>query len=686
MERKESSRQLAAILFTDIVGYTSMMQRDELEAVASVQKLHTVLEKTVPVHEGEIYQYYGDGSLSIFNSATQAVDCAFEIQKQLLQEPALLARTGIHIGEIYTKNRKIFGDGVNIASRIESIGQGGTVLFSRDVYEKVRNHTSLIIRSIGTFEFKDVDDPVEIFALWNPEIIQPDISTIEGKLKHPLKRSKWLMRILLVAGALTMLAGLGFFLRAHPGIEKPYAWETKKSIAVLPFKNLSEGNEGDYLSSGITEDILTQLAQINDLKVISRSSSMKYKNSDKSLLIIAQELGVTSLLEGSVQKDGENLRVSVQLIKASDASVIWAERFDSKFEDVLNMQCDIALAVSEKLQVPIKRRVKNRLNDKVNIDSLAYVNYQKGQELLLRSSGTNEDLVQAIQYFEMSIKEDSSFSKAWVGLAEAHLETIFWNRAPNEETLPKAQNAALKALELDSRLGECYEVLGAVDLLQKDLRSAEKYFRKAIKLNPSYVFSYERLAWVSIFTGHTDEGIDLFHRAMQLDPLSTRIRGSYAISFYFLRRFDEGISIVNENLRQFPNDNFLMWTLGYLQAGKGDYQEALENLNKRTIGTSSNWVLAYSYAKTGNMAMADTILQNNIEKSKTEYIPDFMMAAMYHAVGNEIEALQCLEKSIETGAEGYFILGLESDPMFRDLWDHPEFQKVVASVKNEYNL
>ncbi len=174
MERKESSRHLAAILFTDIVGYTTMMQRDESVALASVRRHHEVLEKTIPLHDGEIYQYYGDGSLSIFKSATQAVQCAFEIQKKMLQEPAVLVRTGIHIGEIYTEGDKIFGDGVNVASRIESIGQGGTVFFSRDVYDKVRNHTAFQIKSLGIFEFKNVDDPVSVYALTNPEIITPD--------------------------------------------------------------------------------------------------------------------------------------------------------------------------------------------------------------------------------------------------------------------------------------------------------------------------------------------------------------------------------------------------------------------------------------------------------------------------------------------------------------------------------
>src|SRR5688500_14877935 len=189
-ERKELSRQLAAILFTDIVGYTSMMQRDETLALASVRRHHQVLERTVPAHEGEIYQYYGDGSLSIFHSATQAVQCAFEIQKQMLQEPVVYVRTGIHIGEIYTEGGKIFGDGVNVASRVEFMGQGVAVLFTRHVCQKVPTHASSQIKSINTFEFKDVDDPIVVYALWNSEVVQPDLKAIEGKLKPQQKNSR----------------------------------------------------------------------------------------------------------------------------------------------------------------------------------------------------------------------------------------------------------------------------------------------------------------------------------------------------------------------------------------------------------------------------------------------------------------------------------------------------------------
>lgn len=686
MERKESSRQLAAILFTDIVGYTSMMQRDESEALASVRRHHDVLEKTIPAFDGEIYQYYGDGSLNIFNSATQALQCAYEIQKQMLQEPVVHVKIGIHIGEIYREGGKIFGDGVNVASRIESIGQGGAVLFSRDVYEKVRNHTSFQIRSIGTFEFKNVNDPVEVFALWNTDIIQPDLKSIEGKLKEQTSKSRKPLMVLVIAGLVFGIGVLGFLFKNNLSQARLDPWEVEKSVAVLPFKNYPEDNEEDFLSNGIAEDILTQLAQIKELKVISQSSSMKYKDSKKDLMTIAKELGVTSLLDGSIQKHDDQLRVSVTLIKASDESIIWRESFDGRFEDVLNMQRNVAMAVSEKLKVSLTPEVKHRFEDRVNVDPEAYVNYQKGEELLKRSSGSKEDLDQARIYFEMSIKEDSNFSQAWVGLADAWIESIFWHRVADEDALPQAKAAAERAMEIDPDNGECYGVLGAVNLLERDIISAERNLRRSIELNPNYSFAYERLAWVEFFKGKPDEGFKLYDKVIMLDPLSTRYKGSLGSSYYFFGKFKEGIDKMKEFLRLDPTDNFILWSLAYCYAGNGEYEKAIETLKKRTLATNTNWIYAYCYSRLGKKEEAQRILDYHLERKKTGHVPDFMMAVMYASLGDRDTALNYLEKSISVQGENWFVIGFEKDPMLYPLRSHPRFKELTKNLKQQYQF
>ncbi len=682
MERKESSRHLAAILFTDIVGYTQMMQRDENAALASVRRHHELLEKTVLAHDGEIYQYYGDGSLSIFNSATQAVQCAYDLQKQLLSEPRVLIRTGIHIGEIYTEGGKIFGDGVNIASRIESIAQGGTVLFSRDVYEKVRNNTSFQIKSIGTFEFKNVDDPVGVYALVNPEIITPDSKITEGKLKEQHKKIQKPGFIVGLILGLAIITILGWQLTG----KNNYTWEEEKSVAVLPFKNESNGEAVDFLSTGIADDILTQLAAINGLKVIAQASSLKYKDSDKDLMTIARDLGVTSLLNGKISKHENSLRVTVELIKASDESIIWRESFDREFEDILNLQKEVALEVSQKLQVSLTPALASSLSDRVNVNPEAYVNYQKGQELLKRSSGTLEDMQQAKMYFEKAIDEDSTFSRAWVGLADAIIESIFWHRIDDKGATYTAKQAALRGLQLDPRSGEAYGALGAVYLFEKDLNSAEKNLRRSIELNPNYTFAYERLAWIELFQGREEAAFRMYDKILILDPLSTRLKGSMGSIYYFEGRYKEGIEMMQSFLKDHPGDNFILWSLGYCYAGNDEYLKAIETFHQRTLGTKTNWALAYCYSKLGNKEEVKKILDYHIQRKKTGHVPDFMMAVQYAAIGDIEKALDYLERSAYDSNENWFILGLERDKMLDPLRNEKRFQELLRKVREDYKF
>lgn len=684
MERKELSRHLAAILFTDIVGYTSMMQRNEMLALASVRKHHEALEELVPLHVGEIYQYYGDGSLSIFSSAKQAVQCAFEIQKRMLADPAVMVRTGIHIGEIYTENGKIFGDGVNVASRIESMGQGGTVLFSRDVFEKIRNLDIFQIKSLGTFEFKNVDDPVAVYALTNPEIATPDGSFSDGKLKVQKKKSALLIRGAFIAFVLISLLSAGFLLKQKSGVSGNEAWETEKSVAVLPFKNYTDGDEVDFLSTGIAEDILIQLAQIKDLKVISPTSSMKFKDSGKDLMAIAKDLDVTSLLDGSVQRHENNLRISVQLIKASDESIIWAESFDREFKDVLNVQRDVALAVSNKLKVSLTPAIKNRLEDKVNVDPEAYVNYQKGQELLKRSSGTKEDMERARVFFQKAIQKDSTYARAWVGLADSWIETIFWHRVTDDDALPQAKAAVMHALRIDPENGEAYGALGAINLLERDVISSEKNLQKSLELNPNYSYAYERLAWIAVMRGQEKESFDLYEKVLLLDPLSTRLKGSQGTIYYFIGQYKTGIEKCKEFLSLHPGDNFILWALAYCYAGNGEYEKAIETLHQRTLGTKTNWIFAYCYSKLGRTEEARQILDYHLERKQTSHVPDFMMSVIYASLGNLESALDHIEKSVEAAGENWFVLGFESDPMLDPIRSHPRFKNVLDQVGEEY--
>jgi tetratricopeptide (TPR) repeat protein len=321
----------------------------------------------------------------------------------------------------------------------------------------------------------------------------------------------------------------------------------------------------------------------------------------------------------------------------------------------------------------------------VNVNPEAYINYQKGEELLKRSSGTMEDMEQARTYFEMAIKQDSNFTQAWVGLADSWVESIFWHRIEDKDALPFAKDAAMKAMATDPGNGECYGVLGAVNLLEKDLVSAKKNLTRSIELNPNYTFAFERLAWISLFAKNYDESLRLYNLVISLDPLTSRYKGSLGSALYFMGRYKEGISRLNEFLELDPTDNFILWSLGCCYAGNGEYQKAIDVFHKRSIGTNTNWALAYCYGKLGKMDEVKKILDYHLEKKKTDHVPDFMMAVQYAALGDKGTALDYLESSVNKDSEGWFILGFDSDPMLASLRDEPRFHVLSKKVNEEYH-
>jgi tetratricopeptide (TPR) repeat protein len=315
----------------------------------------------------------------------------------------------------------------------------------------------------------------------------------------------------------------------------------------------------------------------------------------------------------------------------------------------------------------------------------AYVNYHKGTELLRRTSGSQTDLAQAVNYFEMAIAADSSYSQAWAGMADAFVEYVFWHRAADGDAIPRAAKAARKALEYDPDLGEAYGTLGAIDLYTNDLKSAEKNLLKAIDLSPGYAPAYERLAWVRFFTGNSKEGFGLLEKVIHLDPLSTRSKGLLGNGYYLTQRYDEGITRLKKFLELHPGDNFILWSLAYLHVGKGDYPKAIEYLDMRTLGKGTNWIYAFCYARLGDKEAAHKILEYHLERKNTGgFVPDFMMASVYESNGMPDEAIASLERATGTGGESFFSWQLGTDPMFASMRDDPRFKRIVDKIHRMY--
>ncbi|HET9744732.1 MAG TPA: adenylate/guanylate cyclase domain-containing protein, partial [Chitinophagaceae bacterium] len=524
-----STRQLAAILFTDIAGYTAMMQRDEQSTVTMVKHHRAVLEKTVAEFDGEVIEFYGDGSLCIFTSITQAVHCAYRIQ-QLMQQgnPPVPLRIGLHIGEVIYENGKIMGDGVNIAARIQSLGQPGSILFSKEVFDKIRNHPEFKTVYLGRYNLKNVAEPMDVSALSNEGLTVPPKEKIEGRIKKISARRKLkaVRKGILLSTAAIVITLLVLFL---PGLlkDKIRFSGSEKSIAVLPFENISNDSLQQYFSDGITEDIITQLSKIANLKVISRTSVMQYKGNRKNVREIADELGVATILEGSVRKEGNKLRITAQLIDAESDEHLWSESYDRDASQVFAIQSEVAQEIAKALNVKLTTEEGKRIIEKATNNVEAYEDYLRAKRLPLFE---REELLLSV------LKKDSTFSLAWAELANVYAKIPWRNLSEKPYYVRKSLDAAITAVEYGPERSETHMILG--DVLKISTLSpalAIKEINRSIKLNPNNGEGYVYLAFAQMEMANFTDAEKNLVKAKQLDPLSAIMHGGWLTLYRYSR-------------------------------------------------------------------------------------------------------------------------------------------------------
>ncbi|MEP6595301.1 MAG: adenylate/guanylate cyclase domain-containing protein, partial [Ginsengibacter sp.] len=481
------SRQLAAIMFTDIEGYTATMQQSEERAIMFKDRHRHILENEHKNFNGTIIQYYGDGSLSIFPSAVQAVRCAVTMQQVFCKTPAVPVRIGLHVGDIMMNDGGIFGDGVNLASRIESLGVAGSVLISDKVNDEIRNHRGLETLSMGTYHLKNIEREVEVFALDHEGLIMPVPNSLKGKTQEK--------KVASIASSIP-----------------------KKSVAVLPFVNMSNDPEQEYFSEGIAEEILNSLAHLNDLKVAGRTSSFQFKGKNVDLRRLGHRLGVTTVLEGSVRKQHNQLRITVQLINVEDGFHLWSEKYDREIDDIFAIQEEIALSVTEKLKITLLDTERAIITKTKTENKEAYDFYLKGRFYWNRR-GTG--LKKGLEYFLKAVELDPDFSLAHAGIADTYALFAFHSILPPHEVIPKARQAAERAIHLSPSRIEPYSVLAYITAFYDwNWTDAKKQFEKTIDINPGYAVAHywysNYLNWVEKDYFHAAEEA---HKAIELEPL-----------------------------------------------------------------------------------------------------------------------------------------------------------------------
>ena len=460
------------------------------------------------------------------------------------------------------------------------------------------------------------------------------------------------------------------------------SWSSEKSIAVLPFENLSQDPENAYFAEGVQDEILARLSKVADLKVISRTSTQRFKSAPEDLPHIARQLGVAHIVEGSVQKQGEQVRVTVQLIKAATDAHLWAETFDRKLTDIFAVESEIARSIADKLRAELSGSEVKALAARPTENSEAYQLYLKGR--FFWNKRTAKDFHTALNYFQQAIDKDPGFALAYAGLADTYVLLSGFAAASPAESLPKAKAAALKALELDSTLGEAHTSLGqAVSAYDFDFERADREYRRGIELNPNYATGHQWYAESGLGAlGRFDEAIAEMKRALELDPLSVIINADVGTVLCTAGRYDEAIEQLRKTLEMDPDFYYAHWNLGQALELKGRTEEAIAEYKKASELNDDPLPLALLgrlYGTTGRRDEALKILDRLNEMQKERYISRYNFAMIQMGLGHKDEAIRLLEEAYAEHS-GYDIAYIKTDRLLTPLHNEPRFQALVAKV------
>lgn len=638
-----SHRMLAAIMFTDMVGYTALMQEDEQKATDNRDRHRKILQESISRFHGNILQYYGDGTLIIFNSAIEAINSAIEIQMALQKEPKIPLRIGLHTGDIVYDDEGIYGDGVNVASRIEGLAISGSVLISGKVYDEVKNHRAFNTVSLGQYELKNVKKPMEIYALSNEGLITPTEKEIKTKPQEELK-----------------------------------------SLAVLPFINMSTDPDNEYFSDGITEELLNALAKVNGLQVTARTSSFAFKGMNMDVKEIGVQLNAKSIVEGSVRKVGNKVRITAQLINASDGYHVWSETYDRELDDIFELQDEISLKIAtslrEKLTLDPEKESLVKPPTK-NIE--AYNTYLKG--LFHANKWTAADAEIAIQEFERALAMEPEFVLPYSRLSTLYVYLGATGKKPKKEAIPKAKEYALKALEIDNQAAESHEALANLYFFHEwDWNKVNQSLEKALKLNPNLPGAYLTRAMNFAIHAKFDEAFVAMQMSIQLDPFSAHGHYAYAAMLCMAGKLKESSNELDKLFDispQFPDALSLKGLIHQLQ---GNFEEAkklfTEVKNVPGFEMNANASLGALNEIMGNPKIAMDYLEKLLAAEETETGHDisFNIAYIYAYLDKPDEMFQYLNNSIDK--KDISVLYIQVIPSFKRYNQDPRFDKLVKKI------
>ncbi len=681
-KEQKGERRLVAIMFTDMVGYSALSQKNERLALALLEEHRRILRQIFPKFHGSEIETAGDSFFVEFVSSLDAVRCAIRIQKSLrnrnaktLPERHILLRIGLHAGDVVRQGKHVHGDEVNIAARIEPCAAPGGICVSETVARQLMNKTDISLLKLGRAELKNIQIPQDIYKIVLPW---------EMKRSRILLRLKFAMRRKRYAGALFSLALLALLLY---GLWLSKATVEENSIAVLPFKNLSDSRENEYFSDGITAEVIAQVSKISRLKVISMTSAMHYKNSDKKLGDIGRELNVATVLEGNVRRVGDHVRVVAQLIDVDSEQQRWGETYDKNLAQIFAIQADVARNIADAMRTTVAPVEEERLRAEGTDDLEAYDLYLRGRHLLNKFR-TPEAFKESILYFNKAIHKDTSYAAAYAGLADAYLLLGNFNVLAPQEAYPLARDAALRALQINESLGEAHTTLAFAKMyFEWDWESADKEFKRALELNPSSARAH---AWYSIYLtlmGQTDEALRESNLALSLDPLSVVTRADAGLTFYFTRKYDYAIEQYEKTLQMDPSFAVAYLPLGGAYEQKRMYTKAIELFSQASMWSAGHPIavagLGHCFALSGKTddarSMLEVLLQDFEETEDRSYwVGPYWIAVVYAGLGEKGNAMDWLERAYDE-RDGSLVF-MNVDPSLESLHGNERFKALVRRM------
>ena len=647
----EKESHLAAIMFTDLVGYSQLSQENEELAVELLERHRKIVREILPEHGGNEIKTIGDAFLIEFSSSIRAVKCAAEIQSRFFsynnlqnKEKQIQLRIGIHLCDIMQDGDDIIGDGVNIASRIEPKAKSGGICISGQIYDQVFNKVDFSFEELKDVNLKNIQQNIRLYHIllpWEKSASQP---TSEPKTKSSSKKSS--MPVLVIGGIVGVIAVAALiFMNIKPSLDGD-----GNSIAVLPFENMSADKDNEYFSDGMTEEILNSLAQIKELRVISRTSVFTYKErTDVGIAKIGRELDVSHVLEGSVRKAGNKVRITAQLIRSKDDTHLWSQTYDRSLDDIFQVQTEISEAIAQQMKIKLVGATVTKRRGITNKPKALELYMQARYEM---NKMSEKSLHKAIQLFKDAIAIDPEYALANSGIADCYIAMEEVNhfkyyKSDDIKNYSHAKSYSQKALEIEPELGEALAVVARIKhVLDKDYPEAERLFNNAIELSPDHSTSYDWYGGLLAWRLNDNLKARAMHKkALKLDPLSPSINASAGI-FYLQRLKDDDSAYYFLNKAFQLEPNYVNGNHRFI------FTELLENRHEWERAEKS-WIKAYdldpkNYTTLWGMSHY-YLMRGNLDKSKTYldqmkelgmgWTEDYALEGWYYFYGkNNIDA------------------------------------------------